>query len=703
MPDLETFGRTLLPQAANHRALRQLHGHLSGIDANAALSDRIQKLDALVRWVRDSSRLPPLPDADPGDRPQVGRLRVLVLAVERFPECAEPLSALVGSVLGECSAVQLIARSGIPADRGLLGETMDRLSRSILPEPIDERDLGQLVSRWFGAKKDLAWLELTPAPLIARLVAALHTRASGNPWAPLLHAASDGLSLMAERVAGVGLYDAIRTRSPRIPVRHSPFYLFPRANDAVIASYAAGDVQGFESAIVDCRALVRSCLETVGAVTQDLEHSGVSVDVVYRLELITKNLERYSALFERVIERDPVERAAGTKRLLLELLRARRRERELSSIVRSNMHLLARKIIERAGHTGEHYITTTRAEWAKMLFSAAGGGVLTTGTAALKFLVSWGHYAPFVEGMLAGTVYAGSFLLMQFLGFTLATKQPSMTAAALAGSMRSNEHETDLSGLVTSIARITRSQLAAALGNIGAVIPTAYAFDHYYRSRTGQPFLNEETAAYVIHSLHPTHSPTIFYAALTGVLLWVSSVAAGWLENWAVYRRLPEAIAEHRIGRFIGRRTTRWASRVFSRNISGVGGNTALGYLLGMTPIAGKFFGLPLDVRHVTLSTGALTLALCAQGSAALRTGEFWGAALGIAIIGSLNFGVSFVLALLVALRAREVERKDRLKLWVSVFATFFKSPGQFFFPPKLPDAVPVHGPVSARPPPVHH
>jgi site-specific recombinase len=215
--------------------------------------------------------------------------------------------------------------------------------------------------------------------------------------------------------------------------------------------------------------------------------------------------------------------------------------------------------------------------------------------------------------------------------------------------------------------------------------------------------LNEETAAYVIHSLHPTHSPTIFYAALTGVLLWVSSVAAGWLENWAVYRRLPEAIAEHRIGRFIGRRTTRWASRVFSRNISGVGGNTALGYLLGMTPIAGKFFGLPLDVRHVTLSTGALTLALCAQGSAALRTGEFWGAALGIAIIGSLNFGVSFVLALLVALRAREVERKDRLKLWVSVFATFFKSPGQFFFPPKLPDAVPVHGPVSARPPPVHH
>ena len=42
------------------------------------------------------------------------------------------------------------------------------------------------------------------------------------------------------------------------------------------------------------------------------------------------------------------------------------------------------------------------------------------------------------------------------------------------------------------------------------------------------------------------------FAAFTGVLLWLSSIGAGWLENWAVYRRLPEAIAEHRIKRIIG-------------------------------------------------------------------------------------------------------------------------------------------------------
>jgi site-specific recombinase len=121
-----------------------------------------------------------------------------------------------------------------------------------------------------------------------------------------------------------------------------------------------------------------------------------------------------------------------------------------------------------------------------------------------------------------------------------------------------------------------------------------------------------------------------------------------------------------------------------------------------MTPVMGKFFGLPLDVRHVTLSTGALVLSVCALGS----SGEGWwsaeasAAALGILVIGCLNFGVSFLLALAVALRAREARRSDRLRLLASVAATFFRSPLQFFVPRSSDDGAKVHGPVSIPPPP---
>ena len=72
-----------------------------------------------------------------------------------------------------------------------------------------------------------------------------------------------------------------------------------------------------------------------------------------------------------------------------------------------------------------------------------------------------------------------------------------------------------------------------------------------------------------------------------------------------------------------------------------------------------------------------------ALGNEAFSSEAFLAAALGIAIIGCLNFGVSFVLALAVALRARQVDRSDRLRLMLSVLATFARSPFQFFIPPR--------------------
>jgi site-specific recombinase len=80
----------------------------------------------------------------------------------------------------------------------------------------------------------------------------------------------------------------------------------------------------------------------------------------------------------------------------------------------------------------------------------------------------------------------------------------------------------------------------------------------------------------------------------------------------------------------------------------------------------------------VTLSTGGLTLALCAGGFSAHGVGA---AACGIVVIGLLNFGVSFVLALGVAVRARGVEHAG-LRLLGAVFGRLVRSPGEFFFPP---------------------
>jgi site-specific recombinase len=93
-----------------------------------------------------------------------------------------------------------------------------------------------------------------------------------------------------------------------------------------------------------------------------------------------------------------------------------------------------------------------------------------------------------------------------------------------------------------------------------------------------------------------------------------------------------------------------------------------------------------------------LTLSICALGREGAESAGVVAAALGIVIIGCLNFGVSFVLALAVALRARQVARSDRLRLLFSIIATFTRSPFQFFFPVGSIDAPRVHGPVSVPP-----
>ena len=82
--------------------------------------------------------------------------------------------------------------------------------------------------------------------------------------------------------------------------------------------------------------------------------------------------------------------------------RPRQSDRSLRALVYTNLHLLARKLVERAGQTGEHYITTTRREYWQMLASAAGGGVLTLGTAAAKLQISTLHLPLFIEGLAVG-------------------------------------------------------------------------------------------------------------------------------------------------------------------------------------------------------------------------------------------------------------------------------------------------------------
>ena len=639
LPSREQFLRILGTNDA--KAAPLLRVLLAKCKPDGELADQLVVIEQMGRFVVAGPGIP-----NSVGHPALARLELLVLAIERIPAARHRFFGGLGVVLKATRAVKLFGEIGLPNDRGLLAETTDRLARRFLPEPPALHEMWMLVNHILRT-------------LLHRLAAA-----GGAVWDPLRVSIFDAICLIATRIAAHGMAEAFRTRAAAGAIRESPLFRLTSAMPS------------------EMPALIEESRRHLEQVHLSLEDHGVSIEVVYSLDSIEQGLARIELLLPFVDAHDRLEPTYEIRAVISAIGHGLVGGRSFMQLMSDNLRLLARKVIERAGRTGEHYVTSSRREYWTMLASAAGGGFLTCGTAVAKFFVKWGHFPLFIDGALSSIVYAGSFILMQLLGFTLATKQPSMTAAALAGTIRDRSGPGRLDELVRLIARIARSQFAAAVGNVTAVIATALAFDYVLQFLGHGPFLDEQGARAVIESFDPLGSGTIFFAALTGVLLWISSLFAGWFENWIVFRRLPEAIEHHRYAKRVGKARMARTARFLEQQAAGFGGSVALGTLLGMVPVFAKFVGLPLDVRHVTLSSGALTLAMSAVGIDGAGVGPFVSAAGGIAIIGLLNFGVSFALALVVALRARDVPTGERRTLPVAVFMHFLRRPLQFFYPP---------------------
>jgi len=642
--------------ATDNKASGLLRVLLARCRPGAPIADQLVAIEQLGRFIVAGPSVPAASDS------ALVRLEWLVVALEKLPAAQRRFQAALGAVLEATRSVKLFGEIGLPNNRGLLAETSDRLTRRFLPEPPAVHELWRLAGHIIRRIDDLAWLGPAADPLLVRLAAA-----GGDAWKPLRGSILDSIGLLTTLIASLAMSEALRTRTPTESVRTSPLFRLTRAG------------------LPEMPALIAASREHLEHVRQALEDHGVSIEVVYSIDSIERGLASLELLLPFVApEQDgPAAPSDKIRAVLSAVGRGLVGGESFTQLVSDNLRLLARKVIERAGRTGEHYVTSSRREYWSMLGSAAGGGVLTCGTAVAKFLVKWGHFALFLDGLLSSFVYAGSFVIMQLVGFTLATKQPSMTAAALAGTIRDSAGPGRLDELVPLIARIARSQFAAAIGNVSAVIVTALGFDFLWQRLTGAAFLDAEASRTVVASFDPLGSGTIFFAALTGVLLWISSLCAGWFENWVVYRRLPEAIEHHRYGKRFGQKRLAGLARFLEREAAGFGGSIALGFLLGMVPVFAKFFGLPLDVRHITLSTGSLTLAISSIGINSVGSGAFISAVVGIAIIGLLNFGVSFALALVVALRARDVARGERRTLPGAVLRRFVRRPFEFFYPPR--------------------
>jgi site-specific recombinase len=591
-----------------------------------------------------------------------------------------------GMVL-QLDSVALFADAGIPAQHALWHETTGRIFQRLLPSARDNVDTSRLFAAVFSSPQAVERFRSIDGFIFTRL-GRLFWPSRGLAVLPRVREdLHQSMCLLAARIAGRGATPAIRQRSSRQQVPQSPFYRLVFATENFVRS-EDGDQQ--RQHFHHWEKAIRACRDELNQVRLHMEEAGVSTALMFditsmeaaldRMEMLAATLVDHSE--NRRLETEHAEKPSFAVRQLLNTLVAGLVEdTRISALVRQNLNLLARKTVERTGHGGEHYIAHSFREYRLMWYAAIGGGLLTVFTAAVKLGVMEGHWPPFVEGFLIGLDYAISFLLLQVFGLALATKQPSMTAATFAGIVRQNRGASRRSKIADFAASISRTQLAAALGNVFAVCLGAVAFEQLWRKVFHAPYLPEQTARHVYETLHPFSSATAIDAALTGVILWLAALIGGWCENFAVYNRLPAAIAAHPLGYRFGIRRMQRVANWFENNIASWSTSIVLGFLLGFTPEIARFFGLPLDVRHVTLSTGMLALAAARYGTAAFGHDWFYSAVAGIGITFVLNLGVSFSIASIVALRAYDVRQSERLSILKYVLRQVVISPLRFLYP----------------------
>jgi len=647
---------------------------LNAADPKASLPERHLWLVRLLEWMRHA----PIDDETRATPTPVLRLKHLLNVLDRNETHRHDVGELLAQFWREVDTVALFADFGFAPRMNLFGELGQRLRLRLLPLTPETTDLGELFALFFPRDRDAQWLEAIDDTILERLVATIAPLLDpGTDWrAPLL----DGIVFLGAAVRASGMAATLRQRMSPELLADRPFRQLASVAERVCDAALAGNQTALLQEAQYLRALLQTCRACADSVHEHLEEHGVSVDVVFEVDQLRERCDRIDALLTCLLSDQP---ARELLRLLADLARAAEERRGIRSLFARHYSMLARKVAERSAETGEHYITRDRAEYRAMLRAAAGGGVVIAGTTFAKFLILALGLAAFWAGFWAGVNYASSFVIIHLCHWTVATKQPAMTAPAMADKLSDVADDAKVEAFVDEVAHLIRSQAAGIFGNLMLAGPLVLLGQMAWRALFGVPLVDEHDAQHVLESI-TLLGPTALYAAFTGVLLFASSLIAGWVENWFVWHRLDSAIAWNpRCVALLGTGRAQRVAAWWRRNVSGLAANISLGLMLGLVPAVAAFFALPIEVRHVTLSTGQLAAAVGALGPGVLRESPFWWCVAGIAATGVLNLTVSFVLAFKVALRSRGIRLADRSRIYRAVRRRLWQQPMSFILPPK--------------------
>lgn len=597
---------------------------------------------------------------------------------------ARLLREAVLQLLSERNPISLFLISRHSVFTGFFSEMRRRISHKLLPDAINSDYLIDLFALFFSKTTDEQWVSAVPDSVWTQLIHALRFDQADQTVAAAcqqnLFAASQVLSY---RIAALGLEPELLRNYPELEQHSSPFVMQQAELADVLSAQAdhAGqiDIKHILVMLDQCRAIVTK-------IRRNSAQTGTSINLTQLLQRMLQQVSRLEELLN-ILHHFQHGQSADIEivGLFKALVYSECHKNDLHEHWRENMEVMAVRVTENASRTGEHYITENRSEYYALMRSAMGAGVIIAFMAILKLFFAKQHLAPLTEAIVFSLNYGLGFILIHILHFTVATKQPAMTAAAIAATIdnASDSKSKEMDNLVAMIANTMRSQLIAIFGNVVIVIPVAMLLAWGVLHYTGEHFITPDKAYQLLATIDPVHSGSLIYAGVAGVCLFLSGLIAGYHDNLAVYNRIPQRLrAVTWLQNLLGVPRLERIAQYIENNLGALAGNFYFGCLLGGMSGLGILLGLPIDIRHITFSSAFVGFA-----SFSLDFMLSWQAAayaaLGLVLIGLVNLAVSFSLALYVAMKSRKVRFKQWRQLLRSLATRINQHPGEFILPPK--------------------
>lgn len=576
-----------------------------------------------------------------------------------------------------------LTEADILSENAFFPEFKKRILNKVLPPIENGNTIWYLVDNVLVTpKKDLQFFQNSPEDKVNELFQLLKI----DKFIQNYHVKTEllfSLNILAWRVIGNALDVDVMKMAPEYRNFDNPFLALQNELDILNAEFkenADFQLSSSDDIYKQTKIYLDQCLEFVNIAFKNSSKYGISSKTNQSLLKIRQQLQRMSDIVVLFVIDEEQDYLLNSKQLFFNILKYKSHKNNLRDLVSDSTRLMSHLITNHTAETGTHYITSTFKAYMKMFWRASGGGVIVGALCVLKMLYSYVPTSDFAHAFLFSMNYAMGFVMIYLMHFTLATKQPAMTAATMAKVLSEGGSRNAYLEFAHVVSQLFRSQFIAFVGNVLLSFPVSLAIIYGLEILFKQNFAFEKSGK-LLYDLNPFESKAILHACIAGVFLFISGVISGNLSNNAVFFQIPKRIEKNPfINYFFGQNIAKRLSVYYSKNWAGIVSNFWFGVFLGATAPIGLFLGLDLDIRHITFAAGNLALGLYGKDFV-VTSYTFWISFVTVFVIGFFNFIVSFGLSILLAFRSRKVELHEAKEIFKEIFRYFIKNPFRFFFP----------------------